>query len=56
MIQNAHAQVFIIKEPHSRAQQLHRDGEYAMFQLPAAQFEHEISVIWACHDFTPQMG
>lgn len=34
---------------------MHRDREYAMFQLPTAQIQHEISVTWACHDFTPEM-
>ena len=37
-------------------QSLHRDGEYLMVQLPGEQIEHEISCIWATHDFTEAMG
>merc|ERR1719161_2059168 len=49
-------QAFIAKPPHQAAQQLHRDGEYLMLQVPAEQIEHEVSVIWATHDFTNALG
>ncbi len=49
-------QAFIGKPPHQRPQLLHRDGEYLMVQLPGEQIEHEISVIWATHDFTNALG
>ena len=49
-------QAFISKSPGGKAQLLHRDGEYAVVELPASQIEHEVSVIWAMHDFTAERG
>jgi ectoine hydroxylase-related dioxygenase (phytanoyl-CoA dioxygenase family) len=49
-------QAFIGKGPRQGPQLLHRDGEYAMVQLPGEQIEHEISCIWATHDFTNNLG
>jgi hypothetical protein len=49
-------QAFIGKPPHQKPQLLHRDGEYLMVQLPGDQIEHEISCIWATHDFTNAQG
>eukprot|EP01052_Picozoa_sp_SAG31_P027713 SAG31_NODE_2616_length_5371_cov_3.965668_1_plen_507_part_00 len=49
-------QAFIGKAPHQKPQLLHRDGEYLMLQVPGEQMEHEISCIWATHDFTDALG
>jgi ectoine hydroxylase-related dioxygenase (phytanoyl-CoA dioxygenase family) len=42
-------------EPGTEAQGLHRDGGYLQFNFDN-QLEHQISTIWALHDFTEEVG
>ena len=42
-------------EPRTAAQNLHRDGGYLQFNFDG-KLEHQISTIWALHDFTSEIG
>jgi len=42
-------------EPGTAAQNLHRDGGYLQFNFDG-KLEHQISTIWALHDFTSEIG